>query len=320
MVSPAVLVVPDGASEPIGDGPTSLEEAHTPVLDKLASSRTLVQVRTIPDGLPAGTEVGLPTLLGLALDGAPSRGRIEAAAAGVPVGPDEGAWRLDVLEGRGPAEVADDDLAALDDALSQFGGSVIRLRGHRLLLIGPAWWGDGPPGPHQTDRQLRDLAVGPFGGVAKAARTALGRRRVAWPWGTLARGLPERSDRRIVLVAGSAAAVGMGRLLGWEVVPEVPDPLPEGALVVVHVPDADEAAHARDRAAKVAALERLDTLLGDLLDVDPNLAVCPDHGCDPATGAHTREPVPALNGGERRGPARRFTERAAATEPLREAL
>lgn len=309
-----LLVVPDGASEPLSDGPTSLEQARTPVLDALAAAGTVARVRTIPEGLPAGTEIGLPVLLGVP---PLARGRIEAAAAGIEVGPEEGAWRLDVLDGHRPAEVGDDDVAALDTALGQMGGRVRRLRGHRLLLVGPAWWGPAPPGPHQTARPLRELAVGPFGGVAKAARTALGGRLVAWPWGDLG-ARPTASAVSVLVVAGGGVPVGLARLFGWQVTDTVPDPLPAATLVVVHVPDADDAAHARDRAGKIDALERLDALVGELHALDPDLRVIPDHGCDPVTGAHTADPVPALDA--RPGPgAPRFTERAAAAFPVREA-
>jgi 2,3-bisphosphoglycerate-independent phosphoglycerate mutase len=315
VVTASLLLVPDGASEPLGARPTSLEEARTPVLDGLAASGTLARVRTIPEGLPAGTEVGLATLLGVELPDAPSRGRIEAAAAGIPLGPEEGAWRLDVLDGHRPADIGDDDVASLDHALSQLGGRVHRLRGHRLLLVGPAWWGDAPPGPHQTDLPLRALAIGPFGGVAKAARTALGGRPVAWPWGMLGSRFPESNGRPVLVVAQSSGAVGVARLLGYPVIAEVPDPLPDDALVVVHVADPDEAAHGRDRPGKIAALERFDALVGELLTHEAHVMVCPDHGCDPATGRHTAEPVPALLS-RPGGGAPGFTERAAAGRPL----
>jgi len=287
-----VLLVPDGGAEPVGHGPTSLEAAATPVLDRLAGEGRLARVRTIPDGVAPGTEAGVPALLGVP---APARGRLEAAAAGVVPGPGEGAWRLDVLgAGRAPAPLPDDDLARLDAALGELGGRVVRLRGSRLLLIGPTWWGDAPPGPHQTSAGLRELAIGPFGGVAKAARTAL-RDRVAWPWGALGEpGPPPVPPGPLTVVTpGPGAVAGLGVLLGATVQAEVPDPLPDG-LVVVHVPDPDDAAHARDRAGKVAALERVDALAGRLAAQADLLVVCPDHGCDPATGAHTADPVPAL--------------------------
>jgi len=281
-----VLLVPDGAAEPVRDGPTSLEQPRTPALDRLAGEGRLARVRTIPPGTAPGTEVGVPALLGLA---PVARGRLEAAAHGVEVGGDEGAWRLDVLPG---ADLAEDDLDRLAAALGELGGRVTRLRGAALLLVGPAWWGDAPPGPHQTDRPLRELAIGPFGAVAKAARTAL-RDRLAWPWGDLGAPPAPAGTPLAVVTPRPGAVAGLARLLGAEPRADVPDPLPEG-LVLVHVPDPDDAAHARDRGAKIAALERVDALADALAARADLLVVCPDHGCDPATGAHSADPVPAL--------------------------
>src|SRR4029077_11478680 len=59
-----LLVILDGASEPLGFGPTSLERARTPVLDDLARTGDLRRVRTVPAGLPAGSETAIPVLLG----------------------------------------------------------------------------------------------------------------------------------------------------------------------------------------------------------------------------------------------------------------
>ena len=68
----------------------------------------------------------------------------------------------------------------------------------------------------------------------------------------------------------------------------------------------DEAAHERDAEAKVAAIEAADELLlrplADALRARrarlgagaATLQVCPDHGCDPATGRHDDAPVPCL--------------------------
>ena len=82
----------------------------------------------------------------------------------------------------------------------------------------------------------------------------------------------------------------------------------------MHVGAADEAAHERDAAAKVAALERIDAelvapLARAVREADGSLAVCPDHGCDPVTGAHDDHPVPCLRWPDPSGPAGRLTER-----------
>ncbi|MGD0455041.1 MAG: hypothetical protein ABSB69_15730, partial [Solirubrobacteraceae bacterium] len=105
--------------------------------------------------------------------------------------------------------------------------------------------------------------------------------------------------------------------------------------IVVHVGAPDEAAHERDADAKVAAIEAADALLlAPLADAlrarGGTLRVCPDHGCDPATGEHVDAPVPCLDwpaadatAGRADGlpTAGRLTERAAArpaSEPASE--
>jgi 2,3-bisphosphoglycerate-independent phosphoglycerate mutase len=188
---------------------------------------------------------------------------------------------------------------------------VLPLAGHRLLVVG------APPLP--------------------AAVRAAGLR--GWPEGER---LPAVLDESTVVIAASGAAVGAARLLGAAAV------APAGATgdtdtdlrakvaaavraiaggarrVVVHVGAPDAAAHRRDAAAKVAALERIDAeLVGPLAHAiaaaGGTLRVCPDHGCDPATGAHDGAPVPVLDWpGDGAGPRGRLTERAAAGLPVRE--
>jgi 2,3-bisphosphoglycerate-independent phosphoglycerate mutase len=159
-------------------------------------------------------------------------------------------------------------------------------------------------------------------------------------------------DSGTVLVAAPGAAAGAARLLGAEVVtPYGATGGPDTALkakaitacealavgarrVVVHVGGPDEASHERDPEAKAAILERVDReLLPPLIDAAREaggaLRVCPDHGCDPHTGAHDSAPVPcvewdpdhsrALRRFAAGSPTRRLTERAVAELPVRDA-
>ena len=139
--------------------------------------------------------------------------------------------------------------------------------------------------------------------------------------------LPRVLDETTVVVAARGAAAGCARLLGAALV--VPpgatgdvdtdlrakaraavDAIERGAQrIVVHVGAPDEAAHRRDGAGKVAALEALDAaLLAPLRDAvaraGGTLAVCPDHGTDPVDGTHDAAPVPALRWGAGNRPAR----------------
>lgn len=381
------VLVPDGAADPLGAGPTCLERARTPTLDRLAAAGRLCRVRTIPAGLAPGTEVGLPTLLGARLSAPVPRGAVEAAAAGVAIPPGCAAWRADLVPARAASTAV---VAAVDAAVRPLGAAVVGLGAHRMLLVGPAGWGDAPCGPHQTTAPLSALAAGVWRRVVTAMTAGLagaGQPGQVWPWGAAGAGPgaavdpaaaaadPADADPGALtpalgadpgaltpalggdpaaatqVVADGGAAAGIARLLGCRLVAgppahgaEVVAAAPDGGVVVVHDARPDTAAHARAADAKIAALERFDReVVGPVaraLDRRPGalLVVIPDHGCDPATGAHTAAPVPALvwqpgarratrrdsRGGARvghhgpgdRGRPVRWTERAVATRPV----
>jgi 2,3-bisphosphoglycerate-independent phosphoglycerate mutase len=306
-----VVVILDGASEPLGAAPTSFELARTPLLDRLASEGSLARVRTVAPWLPVGSESAIPALLGWVPTGAVDRGALEAAARGIVVGPGERVWRVDVVAGRADAPVT--DRAACELALAATGYAVHRLAGHRLLLVGP------PPLP--------------------AAARAPGLR--AWPEGIVP---PRILGDETVVIGAPGAAVGAARLMGARtVVPDGATGLPDSDLaakaaaaiaaieagadvVAVHVGGPDEAAHLRDRAAKIRSLEHADReliapLAAAVRRAGGILRVGPDHGCDPETGEHDAAPVPWLRwpAGGCAG-AGRLTERAVLGLPIRTPL
>ncbi|WP_205695691.1 hypothetical protein [Conexibacter sp. SYSU D00693] len=274
----AVLVIPDGGAEPRhGREPTSLERARTPVLDALRAAGTVRRVATTPAGLPAGSETGIPTLLGAPPRAPVSRGLLEAASAGIDVPAGARAWRVDLHREDGTRATAGEARRALEDL------GLHHLRGHRGLAVGataprlPApWrvWGDGAALPRVLD--ARTVVVSGPGAAAGAARM-LGARSVV-PAGATGE---VHTNLRAKLAAALAAVDG-----GAE-------------RVVVHVGAPDEAAHALDADAKVAALEAIDAeLLGALWDAargaGGTLTVCPDHGTDPRTGEHCGADVEAV--------------------------
>lgn len=286
---PRVLVILDGAAEDPGRGPTSLELARTPVLDALAAEGEVRRVRTIPEGLPAGSEVGIPVLLGVRPAVAPGRGLLEAAALGIE--PPEGswAWRVDVPRGFVPREVPP---------------GLRHLRGHRYLWVGEAPPRLGPPwriwprGGELPGRLGPSTVIVAAPGVAAGCGRLLGARVVIPPGAT--------GDVDTDHAAKVRAAVGA---------------LADARQVVVHLGAPDEASHRLDRAGKVAAFEAIDALvLGPLREEvgarGGVLEVACDHGTDPATGEHLADPVPSLRWGagvEPAGPSR-FVERALAEE------
>jgi len=95
------FLVGDGmADEPIAElgGRTPLEAAHTPNMDRIAALGRVGRVKTIPDGLPPGSDVANLSLLGYDAAAAfQGRGPIEAASIGVELHPDDTAFRCNVV-------------------------------------------------------------------------------------------------------------------------------------------------------------------------------------------------------------------------------
>jgi 2,3-bisphosphoglycerate-independent phosphoglycerate mutase len=298
-----VLVILDGASEPLRDAPTSLERARTPALDSLASEGTVTALRTVPHSLPAGSETAIPRLLGWVPESALDRGAIEAAAYEIEVGQGERARRVDRRDRTDAATTA----AALERLLAErlagrrgaVSHRVHHLAGHRMLVVGP----DSAP----------TLGAELLGIELRAG--LLGAELLVWPGGAIP---PRVLDDDTVVIGARGAAIGIARLMGARTI------VPPGATgrlgsdiaakaavalaaidagaarVVVHVGTPDEAAHELDADAKVAAIETADALLLVALadavrTVGGTLRVCPDHGCDPATGEHDDMPVPCLD-------------------------
>ena len=300
-----VLVILDGASEPLGRAPTSLERAHTPVLDSLACQGAVRALQTVPPGLPAGSETAIPGLLGWMPDAPVDRGAVEAAGHGIELDDGQRAWRVDQRD-RAAATVS---ARLLAKQLPRY--RVLHLAGHRMLVMGPR------PLPRITP----DLFV--------------------WPEGVIP---PKTLGQDTVLVGAPGAAVGLARLMGARTI--VPPgttgrlgsdliakaraalcAIGDGSVcrVVVHVGAPDEAAHERDADAKVAAIEAADRLLiAPLADAlrtrEGRLRVCPDHGCDPASGEHDDTPVPCLDWPASHGWGGRLTERAVAGRAMEQAV
>lgn len=281
----AVMLILDGASEPLGPSPTSLERARMPVLDSLASAGALSRVRTVPLGLSAGSEHAIPTLLGWPPSASVDRGMVEAAAQELSLAEEEWAWRVDVHEGGERADEPTADRVAAELAALLPGHALRRLTGHRLLLSGPR------PLPL---RARDDLWVWPEGAVPPRV---LGRDTVVVTARGAAAGIARLMGATVVVPAGATGSLDTDLRAKAEATRRA---LADGAeKVVVHVGAPDEAAHHRDPLGKIRALEDIDRqLLAPLAEGvrahGGTLTICPDHGCDPHTGLHDDLPVPCL--------------------------
>ncbi len=96
-----VVIVPDGASDyPIDilEGKTPLEVAETPFMDSLAQKGVLGRVKTVPRGFVPSSDVANLSLLGYDPESCYSgRGPLEAANLGVELGPDDLAFRCNLV-------------------------------------------------------------------------------------------------------------------------------------------------------------------------------------------------------------------------------
>jgi len=208
---------------------------------------------------------------------------------GVPVGSETAIASLLGWRPSGPVDRALVEAAArgLEPAAGERVWRVDLDGGHRLLLFA------APPLPEiEADIPVR-----------------------VWPDGLRP---PRVLDHGTVVIGAAGAATGLAALMGARaVVPPGATGKPGSDLagkrraalamirdgverVVIHVGGADEAAHARDRTAKVAVLEAIDReLTGPLTEaleaIGGELQVCADHGCDPATGEHLGGPVPCVS-------------------------
>jgi len=323
-----ILVILDGAPDPVRAWTTSLEAAATPALDALCAAGTVARLRTTPDGFAPGSETGIPVLLGAEPAAPLARGPIEAAAADVPIPEGQGAWRLDLLHDDGRRASEDEvrgRVPALRGQLSRH--EVVPLRGHRVLVVGPTR-------PELRRCEGLDVHVWPDGATLAPALGG------GDPVGHVGGSGLDASGRPVTLVCGPGAAAGIGRLLGARVV--IPDTatgdvdtdldakasaallaLDLGDDVVVHVGAPDEAAHRLDPRAKRAAIEDADARIVAPLRraadaAGATLAVTSDHGTCPRTGRHDAAPVPLVVAGPdvpAGGPSR-LTERAVADAPV----
>jgi 2,3-bisphosphoglycerate-independent phosphoglycerate mutase len=96
-----VIVIPDGcADEPqesLG-GRTPLQAANVPHMDAIAAAGVVGRANNVPPSLPAGSDVANLSLLGYnPLEHFTGRAPLEAAAQGIPLGPNDWAVRCNIV-------------------------------------------------------------------------------------------------------------------------------------------------------------------------------------------------------------------------------
>ncbi len=96
-----IILVGDGmADEPLEElgGRTPLEASHTPNMDFFARNGKVGRVRTIPEGMPPGSDVANMSLMGYSpRTYYTGRAPLEAASMGLDLGPDDVAFRCNLV-------------------------------------------------------------------------------------------------------------------------------------------------------------------------------------------------------------------------------
>ena len=250
-----LVFVPDGCADVPLDalgGRTPLEVARMPRLAQLAARAEVGRADVIPDGLPPGSDVGNMAILGF--DPAryhTGRAPIEAAAMGVELGPDEVAYRCNLVT------VSDDDppvmvdfaaghvtsaqshpiVAALDAALGN-GRDGVRFHPgveYRHLCVVPVEWADADcTPPHDLTGRVAVFPSGPAAPrlnalmeasrdvVQRAARDVGASATQIWLWGQGVKPALPQFDTTFGVTGRMTSAVdlvqGLGVLTGIEVV------------------------------------------------------------------------------------------------------
>jgi len=141
------------ADEPVAelDGKTPLQYADTPAMDSIARDGCSGTLFTLPDGFPTSSEVANMSVLGcdLATEYC-GRGPLEAAGRNIPLGPEDTAFRLNlvtvedgILKDFSGGHIAQKDAAELITELDrQFGTDTLKIHAgvsyrNILVLSGP---------------------------------------------------------------------------------------------------------------------------------------------------------------------------------------
>jgi len=332
---------------------TELEEAATPNLNRLASEGVTGLLEPVGPGITPGSGPGHLALFGYdPLEFVLGRGALSAAGLDVELHPGDVAARgnLCTLDADGTVvdrragRISDDEarrvVARLSEAVK--GVEFHHEKGHRLLVV---FRGEGlDPRIGDTDPQTTgvppleprplDPAAAPTAELVAAKLAEVHHALVGEPAanGLLLRGfdthreLPPFGDRTGLRAAADAVYPmyrGIARLLGFEVLGPPVDLTDQVRLLekhredadyfFVHVKDADAAGEDGDRAAKIAAIERVDEAIPDLLAaLQPGvIAVTGDHATPSQMAAHSWHPVPVVVHGPRcgRDDTDRFGER-----------
>jgi len=367
-----LILLGDGMADiplPELGGKTPLEHANIPNMDYIAKHGRCGLARTVPDGMPAGSEIANMSILGYPPERYyTGRGPLEAASMGVSLAEDEIAFRCNLITvkdgtiadysaGHISSEEASELISSINDSLSSdrirfYAGISYR---HLMVTDGIGASAICTP-PHDVIGELmessmpRGMDSGMLSDLIRRSADVLGEHPIneerirggknpathIWLWGQgKAPDLP--SFEEIFGIKGSMISAvdllkGLAIYAEMDVI-DVPGAtgyldtnyaekadyavraLEDHDFVYVHVEAPDEAGHAGDIDAKVAAIENFDEkVVGRILDdcSDCVIMVLPDHPTPISLRTHTADPVPFAIYGHGADSVPAFDERSAA--------
>ena len=208
-----LVFVPDGCADvPLVElgGRTPLEAARMPRLAQLAARAEVGRAEVIPPGLPPGSDVGNMAILGF--DPAryhTGRAPIEAAAMGVELGPDEVAYRCNLVT------VSDDDPQLMVDFAA---GHITSAQSHPIVAALDAALGNGRDGVRfHPGVEYRHLCIVPseWGDADCTPPHDLTGAPAVWPQGAAAPKLMALMDASREVVRDAAREVGASATQIW---------------------------------------------------------------------------------------------------------
>ncbi|MBI2705940.1 MAG: 2,3-bisphosphoglycerate-independent phosphoglycerate mutase [Actinobacteria bacterium] len=234
-----VVCVPDGcADEAVAElgGQTPLEAASTPVLARLAARGEVGRAAVIPAGMPPGSDVGNMAIFGYdPAEFHTGRAPIEAAALGLELGPDQVAYRCNLVtvgddgtmvDFAGGHPTSSESRPVIEALQAELGGDGIEFHPgveYRHIMVAPGSWSDADCVP---PHDLSDKpAVVPTGSAAGGLVDLMDRSRAVvrrfglkanqiWLWGQGFQPQMPRFAKIYGLEASLCSAVDLVRGLG----------------------------------------------------------------------------------------------------------
>lgn len=251
------LVITDGAADvalsELG-GKTPLEAARTPNIDWIAANGKIGTVRTVPQGMPCGSDVAILSVLGFdPREFYTGRAPLEAAAQGLQIAEDEVVYRCNfvtIVDGRmedySAGHISTQEASALIGELNnQLGSDTVRFHTgvsyrHLMVYRGPAEVQATPPhdilGQPIASHLPRGANSAPIRELMLASQKVLADHEInqtrmdlkenpatsIWLWGQgKMPTLPAFADRyglRGKAITAVDLIRGIARLIGWDVI------------------------------------------------------------------------------------------------------